>query len=59
MLDRPVATPQAPSLDERALAIALSGKHFIGGQFVAPIAGKHFDVVNPATGEKVAEAADG
>jgi len=55
MLDRPMT----PNLDERALATALSGKHFIGGQFVAPIGGKCFDVVNPATGEKVAEAADG
>ena len=63
MLDRPnltpLGTPQDPSLDERALATALSGKHCIGGKFVAPIGGKTFDVVNPATGEKVAEAADG
>jgi len=36
MLDRPMT----PNLDERALATALSGKHFIGGQFVAPIGGK-------------------
>ncbi len=55
MLDRSQltahGTPLAPSLDERALATALSGKHFIGGQLVAPLAGKCFDVANPATGE--------
>ena len=38
MLDRPHPTPEVPTLDERALARALSGKHFIGGAFVpAPL----------------------
>ena len=59
MLDRPQTTPQAPTLDERALARALSGQHFIGGRFVPARAGKTFPVVNPATGEPVAHAADG
>jgi acyl-CoA reductase-like NAD-dependent aldehyde dehydrogenase len=60
MLDRPEATtPAAPSLDAFALAKALSGKHFIGGRFVASDSGKTFPVVNPATGEEVAFAAEG
>ena len=59
MLDRPQPTPQAPVLDERALARALSGQHFIGGRFVPARSGKRFPVVNPATGEQVAEAAEG
>ncbi|GAC1344220.1 MAG: aldehyde dehydrogenase family protein [Acetobacteraceae bacterium] len=59
MLDRPHKTPSAPSLDERALATALSGQHFIGGQFVPPRSGKTFAVVNPATGQEVARAAEG
>jgi len=59
MPDHSMTSPQAPTLDERALARALSGKHFIGGKFVPALSGKNFDVVNPATGEKVAEAADG
>jgi aldehyde dehydrogenase (NAD+) len=59
MLDRPHPTPEVPTLDERALARALSGKHFIGGAFVPPRSGKTFAVVNPATGEQVGEAAEG
>jgi acyl-CoA reductase-like NAD-dependent aldehyde dehydrogenase len=61
MLDRPhaTATPEAPLLDEKALAKALSARHLIGGQMVASHSGKTFPVVNPATGEQVAEAADG
>ena len=59
MLDRPQTTPQDPTLDERALARALSGQHFIGGRFVPARSGKTFPVVNPATGERVAHAADG
>jgi acyl-CoA reductase-like NAD-dependent aldehyde dehydrogenase len=46
-------------LDERALARALSGKHLIGGAFVPARSGKIFPVINPATGEQVAAAADG
>lgn len=59
MLDRPQATPQDPTLDERALARALSGQHLIGGRFVPARSGETFPVVNPATGEAVAHAANG
>ncbi|HEY2133944.1 MAG TPA: aldehyde dehydrogenase family protein [Acetobacteraceae bacterium] len=61
MLDQPatVPTPDAPTLDERALARALSGHHFIGGKFVPAASGRNFPVVNPATGLQVAHAAEG
>jgi acyl-CoA reductase-like NAD-dependent aldehyde dehydrogenase len=59
MLDRPHTTPASPTLDERALARALSGVHFIGGAFVPARSGKTFPVHNPATGDVVAQAADG
>src|SRR2546429_5521669 len=59
MLDRPHPTPDCPTLDERALARALSGQHFIGGRFVPPRSGRSFPVVNPATGKQIAEAAEG
>ena len=59
MLDRPQTTPAAPLLDERALASALSGQHLIGGRFVPARSGRSFAVVNPATGEQVAHAAEG
>ncbi len=59
MLDRPQPVPEGPSLDERALARALSGAHLIGGRFVPARSGRSFAVVNPATGEEVARAAEG
>jgi acyl-CoA reductase-like NAD-dependent aldehyde dehydrogenase len=63
MLDRPYEgqTPEPPLviLDERALARDLSGHHFIGGHFVPALSGRRFDVRNPATGELVAQAAEG
>ncbi len=59
MLDRPHPTPDAPTLDQQALATALSGKHLIGGRFVPARSGKTFAVVNPATGLEVAHAAEG
>ncbi len=60
MLDRPRhPTPDAPTLDQQALATALSGKHFIGGRFVPARSGKTFAIVNPATGLEVARAAEG
>ncbi|RVT96181.1 aldehyde dehydrogenase family protein [Rhodovarius crocodyli] len=59
MLDTPHPTPLAPSTDPFALAKALSGKHFIGGRYVPALSGKTFPVVNPATGEQVAAAAEG
>ena len=34
MLDRPHSTPDAPTLDQQALATALSGHHLVGGRFV-------------------------
>ncbi len=59
MLDRPHPTPDAPTLDQQALATALSGKHLVGGRLVSPRSGKTFPIVNPATGLEVAHAAEG
>jgi aldehyde dehydrogenase (NAD+) len=64
MLDSPqptpgASTPSEPTLDQQALATALSGQHFIGGRFVPARTGRTFAVVNPATGQEVARAADG
>ncbi len=59
MLDTPHPTPAGPSLDEKSLAKALSGLHFIGGRYVPAISGQSFAVVNPATGIEVARAAEG
>jgi aldehyde dehydrogenase (NAD+) len=59
MLETPNPAPAAPMLDPFALAKAISGYHFIGGRYTPARAGKTFDVVNPATGETVAQAADG
>jgi aldehyde dehydrogenase (NAD+) len=59
MLDRPSTTPAAVTLDQQALATALSGKHLIGGQLVPAKSGKTFAVVNPATGTEIGQAADG
>jgi acyl-CoA reductase-like NAD-dependent aldehyde dehydrogenase len=47
-----------PVLDPHALARELSNKLLIEGAFVPAKSGKTFDVVSPATGEKVAEAAE-
>jgi aldehyde dehydrogenase (NAD+) len=33
--------------------------HFINGKFIAPVKGKYFPSINPATEEKIAEVADG
>ncbi|MBE9606436.1 aldehyde dehydrogenase family protein [Acetobacteraceae bacterium H6797] len=59
MLDAPQPTSTEPCLDPFALAKALSGKHFIGGKLVPALSGATFAVVNPATGEEVARAAEG
>ena len=59
MLDSPHRTPAEPTVDEKALATALSGHHYIGGRFVPPRSGKTFAVVNPATSETVGQAAEG
>ena len=59
MLDRPQTTPEAPTLDQAALATALSGKHLIGGRLVPARSGNTFPIINPATGKEVAQAANG
>ena len=59
MLDRPHPTPTEPTLDQQALATALSGQHLIGGRLVPARSGGTFPVVNPATGLQVATAALG
>src|SRR4051794_37381128 len=59
MLDRPHKTPAEPTLDQEALARALSGYHFIGGSFVPARSGKTFAVVNPANGAEIGQAAEG
>ena len=59
MSEGPQPTPSAPTLDERALARALSAYHFIGGRSVRAAAGKTFAVVNPSTGDKIGRAAEG
>ena len=59
MLDRPIQTTDAPCLDERALAQALSGRHYIGGRLAPACSGRTFAVVNPATGTEVGRAAEG
>src|SRR3546814_3345551 len=48
-----------PILDPHALAKQLSGKHLIGGEFRPAQSGKTFDVVYPATGAVIAQAARG
>ena len=45
--------------DPFILARDLSGKHFYAGEMRASLSGKVFPVINPATGEQVAEAAFG
>src|ERR1700758_4965550 len=60
-LETPMAAANtlAPVLDPRALAPQLSGKLLIDGALTAARSGKTFAVVNPATGETVAQAALG
>ena len=48
-----------PVLDPHALARALSNKLLIDGTMLPASAGRSFSVVNPATLEAVAEAAEG
>jgi acyl-CoA reductase-like NAD-dependent aldehyde dehydrogenase len=67
MLDRPASQPlpsrigagSGPTLDQAALALALSGSHFIGGKLTPAGSGRSFAVVNPATGVEVGRAAAG
>ncbi len=49
----------APQTDPHALARALSGFHMIDGALVAAGAGRAFDVINPATGDVIGQAAEG
>lgn len=51
--------PIDPILDPTVLAAELSGRHLINGELVAPKNGKVFDVINPATGKVIGQAADG
>ncbi len=46
-------------LDPFVLAKSLSGLHLIEGELVAPLNGKTFDVLNPATGKSIGQAAEG
>jgi aldehyde dehydrogenase (NAD+) len=48
-----------PNTDPHALARELSRKLLIDGKLVPAVSGKSFAVINPATGETIAEAADG
>ena len=48
-----------PVLDPRQLAREMSGKMLIDGGMVASITGRTFPIVNPATQERIGEAADG
>jgi len=59
VLDQPSSTPQAPTLDQAALARALSGMHLIDGRLVPARSGKRFPVVNPATRQEIGQAALG
>ncbi len=50
----------APSIESTTiLKLANRYQHFIGGKMVAPAGGKYFDSLNPATGEVVAQFAQG
>lgn len=51
--------PVEMELDPFVLAKSLSGVHLIDGEFVAPINGKTFDVLNPATNKSIGRAAEG
>src|ERR1700743_550137 len=48
-----------PNLNPFALAKELSNRLLIDGKLVPAKSGKTFGIVNPATGETIAEAADG
>src|SRR6266852_4156154 len=48
-----------PDLDPHALARALSHQLLIDGTLRPALSGRHFKVINPATGETIAEAAEG
>src|SRR5687767_8043255 len=52
-------TSLTPVLDPHALARELSGKHLIDGRLVPALSGKTFDVVNPARGQVIGQAAYG
>src|SRR5687767_9115737 len=47
----------APAPETVAVQIAPRYELFIGGRFVAPVSGKYFDSINPATEEKLTEIA--
>ncbi len=45
-----------PNLDPFALAAELSGKMLIGGEMVPAVSGRTFEVINPATGARIADS---
>lgn len=47
----------AGSWREKAAALKIEGRAFIGGDYVAALSGKTFEAVNPATGGKLADIA--
>jgi aldehyde dehydrogenase (NAD+) len=49
-------SPAPESIDH--INVKLKYDLFIGGEFVAPESGRHFDTVNPATEERLAKVAD-
>ena len=53
------ANRMEPVLDPRALARSLSNRLLIDGALVPAASGKSFAVVNPATQERVGDAAEG
>lgn len=48
-----------PNLDPRALAREVSGFHLIDGVMRPAVSGRNFDVVDPATRQKIGHAAEG
>lgn len=52
-------TALTPTLDPHALAADLSGRHLIEGALVPSLSGRQFDVVNPARGTIIGQAAFG
>lgn len=50
----------APALEgSEHIKLQKSYEHFINGEWVAPVKGKYFDTINPATEQKIAEVAEG
>ena len=60
-----VSMEYGPAPEDSKEAVAWLGRHghrlqhFIGGEWLAPAAGKYFDTLDPSTGEKLASVAEG